>query len=130
MEEKLVETVALDNGLTLEICDRSRRVAGDRWLVFFVARINVPVQPGFFDEASAGISLHVVRNSVGGHACYVREKKSNFVDENERDKEFEKLKNDFLETNLAYLSNPGFPGKMILRAYNESLGAAVRWKPQ
>jgi hypothetical protein len=38
MREKLVDKIALDNGLTLELWDRSRQVAGDRWLVCFVAR--------------------------------------------------------------------------------------------
>jgi len=128
MEEKLVETMELDNGLTLEICDCSRPVAGDRWLIFFVARIKVPVESGFFDEKSAGISLDVVRSLVGRHAAYVHQKKSHFVGEKERDREFKKLKDDFLETNLGYLASPGFPNKMIMKAYRESQGAAIRWK--
>ena len=128
MAEQAVETVALANGLTLELYDRSRPVAGDRWLVCFMARIVVPVEPRFFDEKSAGISLDAVRESVGSHALYVREKKSNFVDAKEKNKEFEKLKGDFLKTSLGYLSHPGFPAKMVLRAYQDSRGATVRWK--
>lgn len=128
--EKLVETIGLDNGLSLEICDCSRLVAGDRWLVFFVARIKVPIEPGFFDEKSAGLSLNAVRSFLGDHAAYVHEKKSNFVDEKERDKEFERLKDDFLKSNLGYLSSPGFPNKMIMKVYRDSKGAAIRSKPQ
>jgi hypothetical protein len=127
MREKLVDKIALDNGLTLELWDRSRQVAGDRWLVCFVARTTVPVEPEYFEaEENEGMTLEVVRGSVGDHAAYVREKQSHFVDAKEKNREFERLKNTFLDTNLGYLSNPDFPRKLIIKAYRESLEQDVR----
>jgi hypothetical protein len=33
MNEKLIKTIVLKNGLKLEIYDQSRKIAGNRWLV-------------------------------------------------------------------------------------------------
>jgi hypothetical protein len=33
MSEEFVETIVLENALTLEVTDMSRVLAGDRWLV-------------------------------------------------------------------------------------------------
>ena len=130
IEKKLVDEMTLDNGITLELWDESRPLAGDRWMVSFVARIQVPVEPEYFKaEENEGLTLEVVRKAIGDHAAYVREKQSSFVDEKEKDREFNRLKDDFLETNLAYLSSPGFPRRLIMKAYDESQGLAVRWKP-
>ena len=48
IEKKLVDEMTLDNGITLELWDESRPLAGDRWMVSFVARIQVPVEPEYF----------------------------------------------------------------------------------
>ena len=47
-------------------------------------------------------------------------KDRNFFDEKEKDKVFKYLKEQFLNTNLGYLSSPGFPCKLILRKYKEA----------
>jgi hypothetical protein len=131
MEKKLEDTIELDNGLRLEIYDRSRPVAGDRWLVFFVARVEVPVEPEYLKEqVNTAVSFDEIRNAVGGHATYVHNKQSHFVDQKEKDNTFKKLKDTFLETNLGYLSSPGFPEKLILRAYREAQGPPMGCNPQ
>jgi len=52
VESKLIDRVPLENGLTLEMFDRSRPVAGDRWLVSFEARIEVKVRREYFPKQS------------------------------------------------------------------------------
>ena len=131
MEERLVDKIRLDNGLTLEVFDRSRPVAGDRWLVHFVARIEVAVKAEYFDgREGSDVSFEAVRRAVGDRAAYSREKRSNFIDEKERDAVFKKLQGDFLDTSLTYLSSQGFPRSLIMKQYREAQGASVRWKPQ
>ena len=39
-----LRTIPLGNGLMLEIYDQSRKVAGDRWLVKLVVKINIPIE--------------------------------------------------------------------------------------
>ena len=52
MEGTLIQRMKLDNGLTLEMFDLSRHVAGDRWLVSFEARIEVKVRREYFPKQS------------------------------------------------------------------------------
>jgi hypothetical protein len=131
MEEKLVDKISLDNGLTLEIFDRSRPMAGDRWLVHFVARIEVAVKAEYFDgREGSDVSFEAVRRAVGDRTAYSHEKKSNFIDEREKDNVFKALMDGFLDANLRYLSTPDFASKLILKKYREAQGTSVNWKPQ
>ena len=130
MHEKLIEKIALDNGLNLELWDRSRPVAGDRWLVCFVARAIVPVELKYLkQENDESLTLESVRNIVGQQAVYTRQKESHFVDVKEKNGVFENLKNAFLDTNLGYLSSPDFPRKFIMKVYGEAQEKGVRLKP-
>jgi hypothetical protein len=127
MEEQPIEKIKLDNGLTLELYDRSRRVAGDRWQVSFVARLEVGLKREYFKgKLTPHIPLEDIRKAVGDKADYHHEKTRNFIAETEKDKVFRGLKERFLDANLVYLSSPDFPLKLILRQYEKALGQ--RWR--
>ncbi|MBW2266237.1 MAG: hypothetical protein JRF28_08790 [Deltaproteobacteria bacterium] len=119
MEETLVDKIKLKNDLTLELYDKSRRVAGDRWLVLFVARMAVEVKAKYVND-NPEVSLEAVQGVLGEKVHYALEKKSYFVDESKKDAVFEKLKKEFLDISLGYLSGADFPFKLILRRYRES----------
>jgi hypothetical protein len=120
MEERLVEKRALENGLILELYDRSRRLAGDRWLVSLAVRMDVDVGSEHFQDLdSSEISLDDIRKVVGPKVAYRYEKIRNFVEETVKDEVFQGLKERFLDANLDYLSNPGFAQKLILRKYGQ-----------
>lgn len=122
MEEKPIHKITLDNGLTLELYDRSRPVAGDRWLVSFVARLEVELKREYFEGPSTpDVSFEEIREAVGDNAHYHHEKTRHFIAETEKDEVFEGLKERFLDANLVYLSSPDFPLKLILRQYQERL---------
>lgn len=109
------ETMELKNGLTLEFLDRSRKIAGDRWLVSFAARVEIEVSP----DALAGEdvpqdTLRNISRLTGKTVCYRYKNERNFVPGEEKDAAFKELKERFLDTNLRYLSSPGFPIKLIL----------------
>lgn len=123
MEQKLIDKIALENGLTLEIHDRSRKVAGDRWLVSFEARIDVKVKPEYFqDEAGAEPSFDAIRKAVGKEVSYAYQKSRHFIAETEKNNVFEGLKDRFLTTTLPYLSNPKFPRNTILSQFKAARG--------
>ncbi len=131
MKDKLIDKIKLENGLTLELYDRSRPVAGDRWLVSFVARIDVEVRAEYFQgEHSPGISFDVIRAAVANKVAYRHEKTRNFIAETKKDEVFDGLKERFLAASLAYLSNPDFPRKLILMQYQKARGQVMNWKPQ
>ncbi|MBW1740015.1 MAG: hypothetical protein JRJ42_02640 [Deltaproteobacteria bacterium] len=122
MEDKLIEKIRLENGLTLELYDLSRPVAGDRWLVSFVARIDVAVKPEYLEnQGTEDFSLNEIKSAVGDRATYQYKKERNFIDETEKDEVFKGLKDRFLSISLGYLSNPDFPRKLILRQYRQAL---------
>jgi len=122
MKEQPIEKIRLDNGLTLELYDRSRPVAGDRWLVSFVARLEVELKREFSEgPGTPDVSFEDIREAVGDKTHYHHEKTRNFIAETEKDEVFKGLKERFLDANLVYLSSPDFPLKLILRQYQKHL---------
>jgi len=129
MEEKLVEIIKLENGLTLEFYDASRPLAGDRWIVSMVASIEVGLTPEHFrGQNSAEMLLEDIGAAIGDKTVYRYEKIRNFISEAEKDKVFNGLKERFLDANLRYLSSHEFPRKLILKKYQEAHGRSIRWK--
>ena len=123
MDEKLVDKIKLENGLTLEVYDRSRVVAEDLWVVSFVARIDVEVRPEYCESLQTkGLSFEDIRAAVGEKVSYCNEKTRNFIAETEKDEVFRGLKERFLVADLDYLSSPDFPRKPILRQYHQAKG--------
>ena len=43
MKEKLIKTMDLENGMQLNFYDASRKIAGDRWQISLVVRMEIPV---------------------------------------------------------------------------------------
>jgi hypothetical protein len=121
MKEKLIAKMKLENGLTLELYDRSKPVAGDRWQVSFVARMEVAVKPEYFEgEDAPDVPFEAIRAAVGEKATYHYEKTRNFIAKTEKDEVLQGLKERFLDANLGYLSSPDFPHKLILRHYQQA----------
>lgn len=131
MKDKLIDEIKLENGLTLELYDRSKRVAGDRWLVSFVACIEVEVRQEYFEGQHApDLPFDDVRAAVGDKATYRHEKTRNFIAETMKDEVFEGLKERFLAASLTYLSSPDFPRKLILMQYQQARGGLIQLKLQ
>jgi hypothetical protein len=115
VRNNLTDTIELGNGLTLEILDRSKQIAGDRWLVSIAARVETEVRPELFEgEEISERKIKGIQALAGETACYQYEDQRNFVDEAEKDIVIKMLKKRFLDTNLKYLSSPGFPKKLML----------------
>ncbi|MDY6839765.1 MAG: hypothetical protein SWH78_17545 [Thermodesulfobacteriota bacterium] len=129
MEEKLVDMISLENGLTLELYDASKRVAGDRWLVSMVASIEVGLKPEYLKgQDSEDVLLDDIGAAMDDKAVYRYEKIRNFIAETEKDEVFKELKQRFLDANLRYLSSPEFPRRLILKKYQQAHGHSLRWK--
>ncbi len=128
MEGKQIDKIKLENGLTMELYDCSRPVAGDRWLVSLAARIEVEVRPEYFEGInSPDDPLDAIREAVGDKATYRHEKTRNFIAKTEKDDVFKLLKERFLAASIGYLSSADFPRKLILRQYKQAQGQLVNW---
>lgn len=119
---KPIEIIILKNGLKLEIYNHSRKVAGDRWLVFFEARIDVDVKKDYFSNNNPGIPYEEVIKDLGEKVTFRYEKQRNFIDVREKDRIFEELKGQFLKTVVNYISGHDFPKRFILNRYCQKKG--------
>ena len=50
MKEKLIKTMGLENGMQLDFYDASRRLAGDRWLISLIVRMEIPVVEALIND--------------------------------------------------------------------------------
>ncbi|MHC4457403.1 MAG: hypothetical protein ACYS0I_09975 [Planctomycetota bacterium] len=118
--EKLVDTLKLKNGLKLKLYDGSRILAGGRWLVTFIARIEIPVEKSWRQKTQPSeIGLQEIRQRVDDTVIFEKKIERHFIDKKEKDDIFKGLKDSFLNSSMNYLSNPEFPKKFIMKKYKE-----------
>lgn len=80
-----IESILLDNGLTLETGDGSRKVAADRWLVKLAAHIETEVTDRWFSDQLAlpATPAELYRKPRPIAHCTVEEER-NFVDNKDK----------------------------------------------
>jgi hypothetical protein len=115
MSEHPKASIPLENGLTLELFDESRPMAGDRWLVLLLARMEVPLDPGLLGSGPEGDRLlGALRREHGDRLEYRAELKKHFVDEQEKDRVLEGFANIVLQEKRPYLAHPDFARRFAL----------------
>jgi hypothetical protein len=66
MKLQLLKTIDLKNSMQLNIFDGSRKLAGDRWLVTMVARMEIPVSEVLMkDEHQSKESVDAIIKVLG-----------------------------------------------------------------
>jgi hypothetical protein len=66
MEQTLIKTIELSNGLKLYFYDISRKLAGDRWYVGVIARIDIPLIDSLLtNQHLSHFSVEEIRNALG-----------------------------------------------------------------
>jgi hypothetical protein len=132
MNEKLIKTIVLGNGLILEIYNHSRKVAADRWLVKMVAKVDISIDY-LASNASGSSKLHLQIDELKKFfdACirYEKKRERNFISEKEKDNVFNELLSSFLESSHAYLSHPDFPTRYAAREYLKKKQQST-WYPE
>jgi len=119
MEATLIKKIELENGLTLEFIDVSRKMAGDRYLVALKTRVSVPVEPRWFaDEDPVLPNLADIVAKVGSTVEFEQKKERVFVDESEKAAVLETIMNVAEDYGVRYLGHPEFPKKLILKEYH------------
>jgi hypothetical protein len=120
MTERLLESIPLENGLTLEILDACRITAGDRWLVHLIARIRVPAAPGLLDSIPDGRRLlEILKRECGETLEYRADLKRHFVSREDRDRVFQEFRDIVRGEKRPYLSHPEFPRRFALSCLSE-----------
>ncbi len=116
--ETLVKIIKLGNGPELKLYDRSRKIAGDRWQVSLIARMEIPVNCLASAEAARlSATVDEIKAALGAYAVFEKKTERNFVAEKEKDDLFNALCDSFLKSSLTYLSRSDFPARFIVKSY-------------
>ena len=122
MEEKLIKTIDLENGLELKLYDASRKLAGDRWLVSLIAKIEIPTNELLLKkDGSPLLNIDEVRKVLGEKLLFEQKREKIFIDEKKKDKVMKEIQDSFLSSSLSYLSYSDFPKKYVLKKFNEKI---------
>jgi hypothetical protein len=122
MKEKLIKTMELKNGMQLNFYDASRPLAGDRWLISLIIRMEIPVVEALInDEGKSMDSVGEIKKVLGEKVLFEQKRERIFVGESEKQTVFEEVYNFFIDSVLGYLSNKAFPKRYVLKKYREKL---------
>ena len=108
-ESKIIERIPLPNGLQVEFIDFSRKVAGDRWLVGFKARIPIKVVENDFEPFEN--SAHVMErffSEKGDTVFFEIKRERNFIDEKKKDEVLSDLLSKLKSHMLEYMGHSDF----------------------
>ena len=118
MKQTLIKTIELSNGLKLDFYDISRKLAGDRWYVGLIARIDIQLIDSLLtNQHLSHYSVEEIRNTLGESVRFQQKRERHYIDEREKDDLLNDLMDSFIKRTLNYLSLPDFPGKYILKEF-------------
>lgn len=119
MIEKLVKTIELENGLKLDIYDKSRMVGADTWLVTVLFRIEIRVDETLLGVVDNAPETGAVVEKTGETVLFEIQRERNFINELEKADVFQAVMDSYLATTLSYLSHPMFGARYVLKTYHE-----------
>lgn len=120
MKEELIKTIDLENNTRLHFYNGSRQIAGDRWMVTLIVRMEIPVAASLLqDEGQFTDTKNDIIRCVGETVLFEQKRERIFVDGNEKESVFEELCTRFEDSNLRYLAHESFPKKYVLKVYGE-----------
>ena len=120
MEKRLLETITLPNGLILELWGKSSQMAGDRWLISLLAKMEVPVLPEYFSTLDKGEQAYRdLLAAYGDPVIFTQEKNRHFVDEKDTNDVLAGICQRFKDNLLSYLGNPRFASLYVMKKYGD-----------
>ncbi len=115
---RLLDRHSLPNGLTLELWDHSRPVAGDRWFVSLAARIVIPVRPETLPPELQPQAEEVIE-ALGGELIFSRREERNFIASSEAPALLQDMQERILAQAPAYFGHAEFASRLIRRKFAE-----------
>lgn len=113
---RLISQQPLANGLTLELWDHSRAVAGDRWFVVLEARIVVPVREETLPPELKTLADQVVK-ALGHEIIFSRQEERNFISTTELPNLLKDMQDRVLAMAPGYFGHGDFAAKFIRKTY-------------
>jgi hypothetical protein len=113
---RLIETIPLQNGLTVEVRDASRLIAADTTKVELLFQVAVPLNP---EDWACLAHYEIVRKIFGDAPRFEYRAGRSFVRSEAIEAVSRELRDAFRRDSLAYLSRPDFPRRFALSKYRE-----------
>lgn len=108
----------LGNGLTLEVWDLSRPVAGDRCQVVLEARVNIRLEAIYLPGEPASQKAEIIA-ALGPELVYTRREERNFIAAKHVPSLLKEMETRLLVLAAAYLGHPDFAPRLIHKKYQE-----------
>ena len=122
MEDNIIKQVELQNGLTVKMVDRSKKLIGDRYQVILQAEMKIPITQAIVqgDEYLESCFTDLQR-MFGDHVLFSQKREKTFVDEKDKESVLSTMIESFINDMIPYLSRPYFPIKFINKQYADKL---------
>ncbi|MCF8077260.1 MAG: hypothetical protein K9K63_18795 [Desulfotignum sp.] len=115
-----IKTIALENGQTLILSDRSRKISADAYIVVMQATMEIKITPDLFaSETLSGVTVDQIRDTLGETVIYEYRLERNFILNHEKDAVLASLVDTFMTNMEQYISHPRFAPKLVLKQYND-----------
>lgn len=121
IEDRILEEIHLENGLTVYLVDQSRPLVGGRWQVQLRVRVPLEVKAAYFEKfPNPSEAFHEFVALAGDTPLEFQiVKVRNFIDQKRLKDTLEQMKADFTKSALGYLKKPGFAESYILKKFEE-----------
>ena len=113
--ERLVHRQPLPNGLTLELWDHSRPIAGDRWYTLMETRIAIPIKKYLPPDLKP--RANQVVGALGEEIVFSRQEERNFIGTDELADIIREMEDHMLQLAPGYFGHQDFPAKFIRKTY-------------
>jgi hypothetical protein len=128
MYTSLLRKIDLECGLKLEIHNISRKLAGDRWYVGFIGRVEIPITFLADYADSHEVDILKIKDLLGETVRFEQKRDRHYIDEKKKDALLNGLIDDFLKSTLTYFSEKDFAEKYAFKAYKKTLEKASWYK--
>ncbi len=115
----LVETIALDDNITLKLFDDSTRLPNDNWQVTLTARLEIPVETLYRTEPADLPRPEELRAALGDPLVYEHKNVRQFVPAKEKQALLESLIAIFKAKVFPYIARPDFHVNYAAVTYRE-----------
>jgi hypothetical protein len=113
---RLVFRQPLPNGLTLELWDHSRPVAGDRWYTLLETRIAIPVCADSLPSDLKPMADQIVA-ALGAEIIFSQKEERNFIAASAHPSLLQDMHDRILKLAPGYFGHEDFAGKFIRKTY-------------
>ena len=108
--------------MAINFIDRSRKIAGDRWLVELVGEMEIPFAKDLWDPVTESDHdlLDCIREKLGDRLRFSISRIRNFVADDEKEDVLNELISRCEENIVPYTNKPDFVRKLFMKNFNEA----------